>query len=89
MVKELDDLPLAGLKNLGPKSVQWLGEIQVKTLAQLDELGSVAVYKKLKALGYPVTLNLVWAIEAALRGIDWRELPETDKEHLRREINSH
>ena len=80
------DLPLQEVKNLGPKSAQWLTEIGVATLGDLEAIGAVGAYQRLKALGHPVTLNLVWAIEATLQGLDWRDLPERDKVRLRKAL---
>lgn len=77
---------LSRLKNIGPKSEQWLNAIGVHTLDDLEELGAVAAFSQLKARGFPVTLNLVWAIEATVRGIHWRDLPQADKDRLKDEL---
>ena len=69
------DQAIEGLRNLGPVSCKWLHAIGVQTRSDLVELGAVAAYKLLKALGYNATLNLVYAIEGALRGLDWNRLP--------------
>ena len=77
---------LSALRNLGGKSEQWLNEIGVFSRDDLERLGSVEVYRLLKQRGYPVSLNLVWAIEGALADMDWRELPETLKASLRMDL---
>lgn len=74
---------LSELKNLGPVSAGWLRAVGVRTLADLTELGAIEAYRILKGHGYPVTLNLVYAIEGALRGRDWRDLPSALKHQLR------
>lgn len=76
-------LPIARLANLGPKSAQWLNAIDVRSLRDLEELGSVNAYRLLKDRGYPASLNLVYAIEGALRGMDWNRLPLALKTELR------
>lgn len=81
--KQNKSIKLASLNNLGPVSVGWLNAIGVRTLADLAELGAVETYRILKGHGYPVTLNLVYAIEGALRRRDWRDLPPALKRHLR------
>jgi len=80
------NMPIGELPNLGPKSAQWLREIGVETLVDLEAVGAIAAYQRLKALGLPVTLNLVWVIEATLLGLDWRDLPEADKDRLKKAL---
>lgn len=76
-------LPIARLANLGPKSGQWLNAVGVYTRRDLEALGPVNAYRLLKQHGYPVSLNLVYAIEGALRGLDWNRLPLALKTELR------
>ena len=72
------------LRNLGPKSVEMLAEVGITTADQLRELGSVEAYHRMKfAFGNRVSLNALWAIEAGLRGIDWRQLTADDKAALK------
>ena len=75
------------MKNLGPKSRQWLAEIGIYTIKDLRNAGSITTYKMLKEM-YPekVSLNLLWGLEAAIRDIDWRELTEIDKEELKQKL---
>ena len=73
------------MKNIGPRSRQWLAEIGIYTIKDLIAAGSITTYKILKER-YPkkVSLNLLWGLEAAIRDMDWRELTETDKEELKK-----
>ena len=75
------------MKNIGPKSRQWLAEVGIYTINDLRNVGSITTYKILKER-YPgkVSLNLLWGLEAAIREVDWRELTETDKEELKRRL---
>lgn len=73
---------IANLPNLGPKSAQWLATIGVRTRRDLERLGAVDAYRLLKGHGYPASLNLVYAIEGALRGLDWNRLPARLKAEL-------
>lgn len=66
---------LANLPNLGPVTLQWLDNIGVRTRRDLQELGAINAYQLLRSHGYRVSLNLVYAIEGALRDCDWRRLP--------------
>ena len=72
------------MKNIGPRSQQWLAEIGIYTIDDLRQAGSLVTYKMLKER-YPkkVSLNLLWGLEAALRDIDWRDLTEADKHELK------
>ena len=75
------------MKNIGPKSRQWLAEIGIYTIHDLRNAGSITTYKILKER-YPkkVSLNLLWGLEAAIRDMDWRELTELDKEELQKKL---
>lgn len=75
------------MKNIGPVSQQWLAEIGILTLDDLRAAGSIPAYKLLKEI-YPekVSLNLLWGLEAAIRGLDWRELTEADKTALNQSL---
>ena len=74
------------MKNIGPKSSEWLASIGVHTLDDVATLGVVETYKRVKA-AYPekVTLNMLWGLQAALLDIPWNELPQDIKEQLRKE----
>ena len=74
------------MKNLGPKSREWLASIGVHSLDEVAKLGVVETYKRVKA-AYPekVTLNMLWGLQAALLDIPWNELPPDIKAQLRNE----
>jgi DNA-3-methyladenine glycosylase I len=74
---------IAHLPNLGPVTARWLAAIGVRTRRDLERLGSVNAYRLLKGHGYNASLNLVYAIEGALRGLDWTRLPAALKTELR------
>lgn len=71
------------IRNLGPVSMQWLASIDVHTLDELRELGAVDAYRLLALRGYNVSLNLLWAMEAALRDVHWMEIGDHTKAELR------
>ena len=75
------------MKNLGPKSVEWLASIGVYSIDDIARLGVVETYKRVKA-AYPekVTINMLWGLQAALLGIRWDELPPDIKSELRRQV---
>ncbi len=79
------DLPIESLRNLGPKSGQWLREAGITTIAELERLGPVVAFRLVKQHQPKASLNLLWAMAAGLRGTDWRELSEATKKRLRKE----
>jgi hypothetical protein len=75
------------MKNIGPKSREWLASVGVYTLDDVAELGVVETYKRVKA-AYPekVLLNLLWGLQAALLDLPWNELPPDIKSELRKQV---
>lgn len=71
------------LRNLGPASTRWLNTIGVHSRRDLEKLGAVDAYAILKSQGYKASLNLVYAIEGALRDCDWKRLPAKRKAQLK------
>ena len=79
------DLPIESLRNLGPKSGQWLRKAGITTIAELERLGPVVAFRLVKQHQPKASLNLLWAMAAGLKGKDWRELSEATKKRLRKE----
>ena len=75
------------MKNVGPKSSEWLASVGVHTLDDVARLGVVETYKRVKAV-FPekVTLNMLWGLQAALLDIPWNELPPDIKRELRKQV---
>ena len=63
--------PVERIPNLGPVSRESLKSVGVDSLKDLQRLGAIAVYRKTKVKGFPVTLNLLWALEGALQERPW------------------
>jgi DNA transformation protein and related proteins len=70
------------LKNVGPKSAAWLRQVGVRTQAELETLGSVAAFIKVKRAGFRPSLNLLYALEGALLGCHWQQVPEERRGEL-------
>lgn len=70
------------LPNLGPKSAQLLARAGIDSIAKLRSLDSVAAYVAAKRAGGNVSLNLLWALEAALTGSHWREVARLHRTSL-------
>ena len=73
---------LQQLKNLGPKSEQWLHLIGIKSKDALEKLGSVEAFIQIANRIPEANLNLLYALEGALMNLDWRDVPEGVKEQL-------
>lgn len=83
-----DEDAIATLKNLGPKSADWLRESGIATVGDLRRLGPVVAYLLVKGRRPGASLNLLWALAAGLDGRDWRELSESAKSRLRRAVDA-
>jgi DNA transformation protein len=77
------------MRNMGPKSSEWLASVGVHTLDDVVSLGVVETYKRVKA-AYPekVSLNLLYGLQAALLDLPWNELPPDIKEELKRQVEN-
>ncbi len=80
---------LSDLPNLGPKSEAMLAAIGVRSRADLATRGAVATFLALKQSGQPASLNMLWALEAALAGRHWREVTRDDRLRLLLELDAH
>ena len=76
------------MKNMGPKSREWLNSVGIHTLDDVARLGVVEAYRRVKA-AYPekVSLNLLYGLQAALLDLPWNELPPDIKEELKRQVD--
>ena len=59
-----------------------LAQAGIKTDTQVRRLGAVRAYARTKAVCPKASLNLLWALEGALTGRDWREVAETERASL-------
>lgn len=74
--KRIQDLP-----NLGPKSAEMLARAGIGSWAALKKLGAVEAYRKVKAVDGRASLNLLWALAAALSDPPrhWRDVAREDR----------
>jgi len=54
-------IPIESLQNLGSKSSRWLRDAGITTIADLEQIGSVAAYQLVKLRRPNASLNLLWA----------------------------
>ena len=76
------------MRNIGPVSRAWLAEAGVHTLADLRHCGAVATFRMIRDRQSGASLNLLWALEGAVRDCDWRALTEADKSRLREAVRT-
>ena len=78
---------LAGLRNIGPRSAEWLVSVGIQTVEDLEEVGLVEAYLRTKdAFPDQVSLNLLYGLQAAMLDMDWRQIPESMKRDLREQV---
>lgn len=73
---------MAALRNLGPASLRMLAAAGISTDEDLRALGSVAAHLAVKRTGANASLNLLWALEGALTGRDWRLVAREERTAL-------
>ncbi len=78
--------PIENLNNIGAMSAEWLREIGIKTIADLQEMGPVRAYQLVKWREPNCGLNFLWSMAAGLDGKDWRELSAEEKQKLLEDI---
>ena len=82
-----DDLTY--LKNIGPASARQLREVGIEDAAALRRLGALDAYRRLKhAFPREVSVNMLYALEGALRNCHWNHLPPGVKENLRAAVKA-
>ena len=82
-VKQTPTPSLTALPGLGPRSVQMLQQADIHTLDDLRQLGSVAAYVRVKrSQQSAASLNLLWALEAALTGQHWQAVAREHRTSL-------
>ena len=77
------------IQKMGKVSSGWLHDAGIHTFAELEIVGAVEAYKRVKAL-YPnrVSLNLLYGLQAALLGIHWRDVPPDMKADLKSQVEA-
>ncbi|SEL47628.1 TfoX C-terminal domain-containing protein [Pseudoxanthomonas sp. GM95] len=74
------------LRNIGPKSAAWLRQVGLRTEEDLRSAGAVDAFMKVKRAGFRPSLNLLYALEGALRGCHWQEVPEARRQEMVQEV---
>lgn len=72
----------AKIRNIGPKSAAWLRQVGVRTVGDLERVGPVDAFLKVKRAGFRPSLNLLYSMASALADCHWTELPDAEKNRL-------
>ena len=75
-------MSVADLKSLGPRSAAMLAEAGIERVEQLQAMGSVAAFARVRKRVPNASLNLLWALESALTGITWQEVARQHRTSL-------
>lgn len=70
------------IKNIGPKSMAWLRQTGIRTQADLEAVGSLAAYVRIKRAGFKPSLNMLYAMEGAILGCHWQDIPTERRSEL-------
>ncbi|MBJ7600114.1 MAG: hypothetical protein DLM67_25645 [Candidatus Nephthysia bennettiae] len=79
--------PLARMRNLGPISAARLRAVGIDSPDELRRVGAVEAYLKLRE-SHPFEISVVflYALHGAVTETDWRQLSESTRARLRREV---
>ena len=76
------------LLNVGPKSTAWLRQVGIRTEEDLRSAGAVAAFVKVKRAGFRPSLNLLYALEGALTGCHWQQVPPERRTQMLEEVEA-
>jgi DNA transformation protein and related proteins len=75
------------LRNIGPRSAQWLADIGIHTVEDLERVGVEEAYFLIKAKGYNVSAVLLYALYGALHNLRWQDIPLETRTQLRQKVD--
>lgn len=80
----MSDRPLETLVNLGRTSARQLGEVGIASEPALRAVGAVGAFVRLRNhFGRAINYNYLYALDGALKGVRWDQMPENEREMLR------
>ena len=71
------------LRNIGPKSAAWLRQVGLRTQEELQAVGAVEAFMRVRRAGFKPGLNLLYSLEGALLDCHWQAVPEEHRNRLR------
>jgi DNA transformation protein len=72
--------------NFGPKSTEWLNEIGIFTWDDIDRIGVLEVFVRLKRVNPKISLNMLWALYMGHQGKHWNDITPKEKQTLKNEL---
>ena len=80
---------ISELRGLGPTSEKLLARIDIYDEEQLRAIGAIEAFARIRMTSeFRVSLNLLYALEGALTGQDWRKLSQEQKQSLRNQLTN-
>ncbi|MCK7595079.1 TfoX/Sxy family protein [Pseudomarimonas salicorniae] len=76
------------LLNVGPKSTAWLRQVGIRTEGELRKAGAVGAFVKVKRAGFRPSLNLLYALEGALTGCHWQQVPTERRAQMLEDVEA-
>ena len=81
---------LAKLQGLGPKSEKCLNEIGIKTRTDLENIGPVKAFLKLRnECSTKPSLNFLYSMVGAIEGKHWAKIAKSEKGRLLFELDGY
>ncbi|HEY4865975.1 MAG TPA: TfoX/Sxy family DNA transformation protein [Candidatus Dormibacteraeota bacterium] len=75
------------MKNLGPISAARLRAVGIDSPEELRRLGAVEAFLRLRrGLPFDISLVFLYALHGAVTDTDWKQLSESTRARLRREV---
>lgn len=76
------------IRNIGPKSTAWLRQVGVRSMEDLQKIGVLETFLRVKRAGFRPSLNLLWSMEGAMRDCHWTDVPEERRAELSRALDA-
>lgn len=82
-------MELTNLKNLGATSINWLNAVGIANKDDLETVGPVEAYTRVKRLNIKVSKVFLYALYGALNDREWQNLTDIEKNNLVEQAREH
>jgi DNA transformation protein len=76
------------LLNIGPRTAAWLRQVGLRSREDLHAIGAAAAFAKVRRAGFKPSLNTLYALEGALQGCHWQQVPVPRRQQLQAEVEA-
>lgn len=76
-------IPLTQLPNIGKALAEKLIQVEITTPEKLLELGTEQAFIRISTIDPTACFSMLQALEGAIQGIRWHDLPKERKEELK------